>query len=579
MEDLNARYRKRFDEIYHDSDMLSYVGYNKENKKIEFMCKKHGLQSKEAYHLFNDRKGCKKCNLERFAENQTSNSEEFIEKAEKLNANNLDDFSLVNYKKSNVLVDIICHNVGFDGIEHGLYKITPNSYLNGRRCPKCKNEWISERQLLPQEEVIEKLREVYKDRPWYDFSSTVYKGRKNKIDIICHKKDKNGNVHGVFSILAEHAIGRGDGCQKCKYENLSSSLSLTTEEFIKRAKAVHGDKWIYDDTEYNGYDVKCKIKCPIHGYFFQNPSSHLKGCGCPSCSHRKSDAENEITQILIDRLGDDNVFTRQRGIISKMKEIDIYLPSKKIGIEYDGCRWHTEQFGKDRYYHLSKTESCCKNGISLIHIFEDEYIHHADIVHSKIRHIIGLDNSKKIYGRKCSIKEISNKESKLFLDENHIQGFASSSIYLGAFHEDKLIGVMSFKRESRNDNKWELNRFATDIKICCVGVGGKLFKYFIKKYHPTMIKSFADRRWTVNEDNNLYTQIGFKFNGYTRPDYKYIDFKEMKRLHKFGFRKKTLYNKYGLPLSMTETEMVKKLGYNKIWDCGLIKYTWTDENS
>lgn len=46
MEDLNAKYKKRFDEIYHDSDMLSYVGYNKESKKIEFMCKKHGLQSK-----------------------------------------------------------------------------------------------------------------------------------------------------------------------------------------------------------------------------------------------------------------------------------------------------------------------------------------------------------------------------------------------------------------------------------------------------------------------------------------------------------------------------------------------------
>lgn len=64
MEDLNAKYKKRFDEIYHDSDMLSYVGYNKESKKIEFMCKKYGLQSKEAYHLFNDRKECKKCNIE-----------------------------------------------------------------------------------------------------------------------------------------------------------------------------------------------------------------------------------------------------------------------------------------------------------------------------------------------------------------------------------------------------------------------------------------------------------------------------------------------------------------------------------
>lgn len=557
MEDLNAKYRKRFDEVYNDNDMLSYVRYNKESKKIEFMCKKHGLQSKEAYHLFNDRKGCKKCNIERFAENQTSNSEEFIEKAEKLNTNNLDDFSLVNYKKSNVLIDIICHKVGFEGNEHGLYKITPNSYLNGRRCPKCKNEGISERQLLPQEEVIEKLREVYKDRPWYDFSSTVYKGRKNKIDIICHKKDKNGNEHGVFSILAEHAIGRGDGCQKCKYENLSDSLSLTTEEFIKRAKEVHGDKWIYYDTEYNGYDVKCKIKCPIHGYFFQNPSSHLKGCGCPSCSHRKSDAENEITQILINRLGKDNVFTRQRGIISKMKEIDIYLPSKKIGIEYDGCRWHTEQFGKDKYYHLSKTESCCKNGISLIHIFEDEYIDHKDIVINRLMHIIGIDNNKKkIYGRKTEIREITYDEASDFLDRNDIQGIIYSTLYIGAFSNDKLVGVITL---SNNENdKWTISRIATDYDYICCGVIGKMFSFFIRKYRPISIKAFADRRWLLSKEDNLYTKLGFILKNTLEPSYRYVIDGDYKRIQ----------------ASIIENENTNITNAYKIWDCGSFEYEW-----
>lgn len=387
MEDLNARYRKRFDEIYHDSDMLSYVGYNKESNKIEFMCKKHGLQSKEAYHLFNDRKGCKKCNLERFAKNQTSNSEEFIEKAEKLNVNNLDDFSLVNYKKSNILVDIICHKVGFDGIEHGLYKITPNSYLNGRRCPKCKNEGISERQLLPQEEVIERLKEVYKDRPWYDFSNTVYKGRKNKIDIICHKKDKNGNEHGVFSILAEHAIGRGDGCQKCKYENLSDSLSLTTEEFIERAKSVHGDKWIYDDTEYNGYDVKCKIKCPIHGYFFQNPSSHLKGQGCPLC--KESKMEKEITELLAKK---EIEFEREKRFDWLGRQsLDFYLPKYNVVIECQGiqhfepldCFGGKEEFERRKMLDSTKSEKCMKNGIEIIYYADYDYDFPYEVIKDK----------------------------------------------------------------------------------------------------------------------------------------------------------------------------------------------------
>ena len=57
-----------------------------------------------------------------------------------------------------------------------------------------------------------------------------------------------------------------------------------------------------------------------------------------------------------------------------------------------------------------------------------------------------------------------------------------------------------------------------------------------------------------------------------RPSYYYV--KNNKRYHKFGFRKQILNKKYGLPMTMTESEMAKTLGYEKIWDCGLYKYVW-----
>ena len=76
----------------------------------------------------------------------------------------------------------------------------------------------------------------------------------------------------------------------------------------------------------------------------------------------------------------------------------------------------------------------------------------------------------------------------------------------------------------------------------------------------------------------MYTKIGFQFVGYTRPDYKYVLLNENIRCHKFGFRKQTLHKKYGLPLSMTETEMAKAIKAYKIWDCGLIKYVWTNKS-
>ena len=113
---------------------------------------------------------------------------------------------------------------------------------------------------------------------------------------------------------------------------------------------------------------------------------------------------------------------------------------------------------------------------------------------------------------------------------------------------------------------------ATKINYLCHGVCGKLFKVFVDTYTPIEVKSFADRRWTLNADNNLYTALGFKLEDTLKPDYRYVV--GLKRLHKFNFRKSILHKKYGLPLTMTESEMCQTLGFDKIWDCGLFKYVW-----
>jgi hypothetical protein len=92
------------------------------------------------------------------------------------------------------------------------------------------------------------------------------------------------------------------------------------------------------------------------------------------------------------------------------------------------------------------------------------------------------------------------------------------------------------------------------------------------------VKSFADRRWTINEENNLYIQLGFKFDKYTKPDYHYVIHNGYKRIHKFNLRKKQLLklygNKFQLSDDMTENEMVEKIGIKRIYNCGLIKYIW-----
>lgn len=342
---------------------------------------------------------------------------------------------------------------------------------------------------------------------------------------------------------------KGQGCPKCAIEKRSFVRVKTFNEFVNESNKIHYGKYQYDKDSYKDCHSKVRIYCEKHGWFEQYAYDHISGHGCPSCGKVKSDGENEIYEYVCSLIGNENVIRGDRSVLNG-KEIDIYIPSLKIGFEYNGCLWHSEKYGKGKHYHIDKTELCEKNGIRLIHIFEDEYINSKEIVLSKIRHLMNFSNGIRIYARMCYIMEIDKGEAKLFLSNNHIQGYEKAKVHLGCYYKDKLIGVMSFKKES--DGFWNLCRFATDINKQCVGVGGKLFRYFIRNYNPDEIKTFSDRRWSDNINENLYDMIGFKKDEVLAPDYRYISNSDLNRKHKFNFRKELLNKKYGLDLSMTE---------------------------
>lgn len=294
----------------------------------------------------------------------------------------------------------------------------------------------------------------------------------------------------------------------------------------------------------------------------------------------KSKAENEISEII--RSHGFIVENNNKKILNGT-EIDIFIPEINVGIEYNGLYYHTEKLGKDKHYHLNKQNLAKEKNIKLIHLFEDEWLDKKEICVSKIIHLIGKNNSEKIYARKTSIKLIGIKDTLDFLNKNHIQGFSNkTTCNIGSYYNNELIGVMSFYKEQ---NKWILNRMSTDINYYCVGVTSKMFSYFnnnINKENLDVI-TFADRNWVTDKDKNIYTTLGFKLNSILKPDYKYFNPKISRnnRLHKFNFRKKILCKKYPdiLNMNMTENEMTKIIGCNKIWDCGLFKYVYTKKGT
>lgn len=420
-------------------------------------------------------------------------------------------------------------------------------------------------------------------------------------------------------------------CPYCEWETID--VDNTSGAFEQHLKNSHGKMVAEyltehpDDSEYfKKYNKEKKhseklndfnnyVVCPICGNKYEKlTESHIKTHGISFDEFKEkypyaNILSNTMKQQTLDAVKLGNLSVSKKRFISKYEkeiqeflsnngidfetnrqiligqEIDILIPDKKIGIEFNGLKWHTEWFGKKRHdYHLQKTKKCNEKGYGLIHIFEDEFINRKQIVFEKLKHILGIcECLPKIMGRKCVIKEIFKHDAFQFLEKYHIQGFVSSTVYLGAFYNNALVAVMCFKNGNIKNDSWELTRFATDYNYVCQGIGGKMFSYFTRTYNPEKIVSFADRRWTLNHENNLYTKIGFKFDCFTRPDYKYYSDKssndlKYKRLHKMLFNKKKLSKKYGFPLTMTETEMAKELGYDRIWDCGLIKYIWTKKH-
>lgn len=122
---------------------------------------------------------------------------------------------------------------------------------------------------------IDKAKAIHGDK--YDYSKADYKGYYAPVILACPK-------HGEFSIKPGDHL-HGCGCPVCGRERSVRSRILPNEEFIRKARAVHGDKYDYSRAVYKGSKQPMDIICRRCGNSFsQQAGSHLRGCGCPFCN-------------------------------------------------------------------------------------------------------------------------------------------------------------------------------------------------------------------------------------------------------------------------------------------------------
>lgn len=298
-----------------------------------------------------------------------------------------------------------------------------------------------------------------------------------------------------------------------------------------------------------------------------------KGIEIGIITNNNSGIEQEICDYIEDNT-DFTIQTNNRKIIPP-QEIDIYIEDLNLAFEINGVYWHSELCGKDKNYHLTKTNECNKKGIRLVHIFDTEWTEKNKIVKSRINNLLFSNNIEKIYARKCSIVVMNSKEANAFMENNHIQGSRNCNINYGLKYDGKIVACMTFSKPRFNKKfEYELIRYANLINTTVIGGASKIFSHFQKVHNPTNIITYSDKRWNTGK---LYHNLGFKYMQSSAPNYFYFGpyNRNYNLKSRTQFQKHKLKNKLEhFDPKLTEWKNMQLNGYNRIWDCGNDVYIW-----
>ena len=310
----------------YDYSLSVYTG---SNNKVKVICPEHGIFEKRACDLMHG-EGCPKCAINSRITNPTFSTEKFIEEARNIHGDKYDySKSKCQYKKD--IVTIVCP-------EHGEFQQVVSNHLRGNECPKCGYNKLS----YNTKTFIEKARKVHGDK--YDYSKVNYSRLSDIITIICPE-------HGEFQQKAGvHLQNRG--CPKCGLTIRKRGSKITTEEWVNKAREIHGDRYDYSKVKYINSETKVCIICPKHGEFWKAPIKHTSGQGCPKCSQEvqtknQSRTKEDLIDELVNIYGDIYDF-------SKVEYVKMKTPVCVI------CKKHGEFYARPD--HLKNGHGCpmCK---------------------------------------------------------------------------------------------------------------------------------------------------------------------------------------------------------------------------
>jgi hypothetical protein len=380
----------------------------------------------------------------------------------------------------------------------------------------------------------------------------------------------------------------GNNCPVCSNQKVLAGfndLATTNSILASEWHPTKNEPLTFCDVT-RGSNKKVWWLCPANNaHVWETVVSDRNGkkYGCPECAARNfvSKPELELFEFLT-KLGF-AVEQSNRKVLGNRQEIDLFIPEKQFGIEFNGLYWHSESAGKGRNYHKDKYDAAKAAGVQLLQIWEDDWRDRKPVILRALAHKLGVTShlaelypelnvvTSKVFARKTSVAVLSTEDAKLFLGLNHVQGFASGSYYLGLKDAEGVVkALMVLKKEA--SETLNIVRYATAGSV--TGGFTKLLKHATKTYLPSSFITFADH--TIS-DGGLYESHGFEVDRMLSPDYMYVVGGERK--HKFGYRLKRFKNDDSLVWQegLTERELALLNNLPRIWDAGKTRYRLTVE--
>lgn len=415
-----------------------------------------------------------------------------------------------------VVGDLVC--LEYLGVVEGHSRVRVRNQTNGREAVMVTNQFLNKKwKLLTPEEC----------RALSSKNGLARKGLRN-----------SKNSTHTFADLRR-------ACTQVKFEFLSDEAD-SEPLFNTRI----GDVWLFRC--FCGREFKPQINNIMTG----NTSS----CGCV-----KSRPQTELYAFVKSICGDAELNDRQQ--LSPL-ELDIWIASKHIAIEFSGLYWHGEALlgTKARTRHLDKLKQCEGKGIRLITIFEDEWLFKRPQVEAYLSAILG-QKTKSIGARKCELVWDSKTD---LAAKWHLQGKGRGTRAALKYGDD-IVAEAIFCRPDASRSKtgvegvWELNRFVIAPSWNVPGALGRLIGSFWQNTPDAQkLLSYSDNRWS---QGGVYNALGFNLSQENPPSFWWFKNANRKRFHRFTYRASRVKELFPGGTG-TAWETMKENGWNRIWDCG-----------